>query len=102
MPRGKFTKEQCALWVRRWWDSQSTATEFARQHGLLPASLTAWARAESGDEREPSAFVRVDLPPPREDVLLEVILRSGRRLRVAPGTDLTWLREVAQALEAEC
>jgi hypothetical protein len=41
----------------------------------LPASLTAWVRAESGDESEPAAFVRVDLPPPREDVLLEVILR---------------------------
>lgn len=100
-------KQRVAQWKR----SGLTAEVFAAQEGLNPGTLRWWSSAL----RRPTARVRahaaevgfarvvpveVAATRPAEAAALEVVLVSGRVVRVRQGFDAALLRELLSALEA--
>ena len=114
---------------RRWSKSQKrsilaevdapggSVSEVARRHGLHTSLLFRWRRdlgtkpAPRSASSPPPAFVPLTLPAPmpaappappspeRADVI-EIVLTSGRTVRVGSGVDVTVLRRLLGALEA--
>jgi hypothetical protein len=103
-----------AQWQKRvaqWKKSGLRAEDFAAQQGLNPGTLRWWSsklRRPTARVAEPAAevsfarLVPVDTASarPAEPATLEVVLTSGRVVRVRPGFDATLLRELLTALEA--
>jgi hypothetical protein len=99
-----------AQWTRtvaQWKKSGLTAEVFAEQQGLNVRSLQRWSstlqRASASVDR--TAFARVipidsGAKRPTEPAPVEVVLASGRVVRVGKGFDPGLLREVVTALEA--
>ena len=97
-------KEQ--LWRQRLRDWQSSGLSigvFCARRGLSQASFYAWRRELQRRDAERPLFVpirlRTDDPPIPGPQALEVLLGSGRRIRVAPGFDATTLRQLLAVLE---
>jgi hypothetical protein len=103
--------------LTRWRSSGLRVRDYCRAEKLSEASFYAWRRilaerrlhgqppqpAATVNRREgaaPSAFVPVRLveEPPR-DAALEIVLRGGRVVRVAPGFTAESLRAVVAVLE---
>jgi transposase len=93
--------------VAQWKKSGLTAEVFAAQQGLNRATLLWW----SSELRRPAAhavdagfarLVPLDPAPVRsaEPAALDVVLASGRVVRVRQGFDATLLRDLLAALEA--
>jgi hypothetical protein len=97
-------KEQ--LWRRRihdWQGSGLTIGVFCARRSLSQPSFYAWRRELQRRDAEQPAFVPIrlrtdDLPAP-DGKTLEVLLGSGRRIRVAPGFDAATLRQLLAVLE---
>lgn len=102
-----------AEWKRRvqqWKKSGQTAEVFAARRGLNPSTLRWWSstlQRSAAPERAPApevGFARVvpvDTAPARSDepAALELVLPSGRVVRVRQGFDAALLRELIAALE---
>src|SRR6185503_3055609 len=93
--------KQC---VAQWKKSGLTAEVFGAQHGLNPGTLRWWSSAL----RRPVAraarvgfarLVPLDTAParPAESAMLEVVLASGRIVRVRQGFDVALLRDLVAA-----
>jgi hypothetical protein len=99
-----------AQWTRtvaQWKKSGLTAAVFAEQQGLNVRSLQRWSSAlqRASASVDQTAFARVipiDSGAKRatEPATIEVVLASGRVVRVGQGFDPGLLREVVTALEA--
>jgi transposase-like protein len=92
--------------VRRWQQSELSVRAFCQRHRLSEPSFYAWRRAlrQRGllDEAAAAvpAFVSVAVATPVAPTpVLEVVLESGRRLRVTVGFDAELLRQVLRVLE---
>jgi transposase len=96
--------------VAQWKRSGQTAAVFAVRQGLNPRTLRWWSSAlqrPSARESEHVAevgfarVVPVDIVPGRsaEPAALEVVLASGRVVRVRQGFDAALLRELLTLLE---
>jgi hypothetical protein len=97
-------KEQ--LWrqrIRAWQGSGLTIGAFCARRGLSQPSFYAWRRELQRRDAEQPAFVpirlRADDLPAAAAQTLEVILDSGRRIRVAPGFDVATLWQLLAVLE---
>ena len=99
-----------AQWTRtvaQWKKSGLTAEVFAEQQGLNVRSLQRWSSTlqRASARVDQTAFARV-IPidsranQPTEPASVEVVLASGRVVRVGKGFDPGLLREVVTALEA--
>jgi hypothetical protein len=97
--------------VAKWKRSGLTAEVFAAEHGLNPGTLRWWSSAlrrpiARGRARAAEVgfarVVPVDVTAARatEAAALEVVVASGRVVRVRQGFDAALLREVVSALEA--
>jgi transposase len=100
--------------VAEWKRSGLTAGVFADQRGLNPRTLLWWSStlrrpaARVADRAAEVGFARVvtvdhgaPAPAPSvEPAALEIVLTSGRVVRVRRGFDVAVLREVLSALEA--
>lgn len=97
--------------VAQWKRSGLTAELFAAQRGFNPGTLRWWSSAlhrPVAGERAQAAevgFARVvpvedAAPRPAEPAALEVVVGSGRVVRVRQGFDAALLRELLSALEA--
>ena len=101
--------------TRRYWtsaDAQSALSalavsglslaKFAEREGLVAERLYRWRRqlgAASTDVAKPPAFIEVR---PRASVPVEIVLRSGRTLRVSESIDAPALRRLVEVLEQPC
>lgn len=96
--------------VAQWKKSGQTAEVFAARRGLNPGTLRWWSStlqrpaAREGAHAAEAGFARVvpvDIAtaPPAEPAALEVVLPSGRVVRVRPGFDAALLRDLLAALE---
>jgi transposase len=82
-----------------------TVADFCDREGLSVASFYAWKRrlaADPGPEPVPR-FVPVRIVTPPASAPVELILPSGLVLRLTPGVDLAWLRQLFGLLgDAPC
>lgn len=98
--------------VQKWRESGLSAPEFCRAHGVAHQRLGYWrARLQADEERAEPARVAVAAPPQFVAVKLrsvtsegtiEVVLRSGRVVRVHGAVDSETVRAVIEAAEAAC
>ena len=93
--------------VTQWKKSGLTAEVFGAQHGLNPGTLRWWSSAlqRPGTRSAESGFARLvaaDAPPSAsaEPAALELVLPSGRIVRVRRGFDPALLRELLAVVEA--
>ena len=101
--------ESRSVWARRvsaWHASGLSGGKFAKKHGLKESTLYRWGRTlgEVGVTPAPkAAFAQVQIkspPPPSAPAMIEVVLTSGRVLRLLGPVDAGQLRAVVEALEA--
>jgi hypothetical protein len=98
--------------ISRWQRSGQTIRGFCREHGLSEFSFYAWRRTiarrdeslacVTAVDREP-VFVPVRLTPTATvaAVPLELVLSSGRIVRVSPGFDAATLQALLAILEEQ-
>jgi hypothetical protein len=103
-PRDTRKEHQWRRWIEDWRSSRLSVRAFCARHGLSQPSFYAWRRELQRRDAEPVAFVPVrvvgaDVPAPGSRI--EVVLRSGRMVRIAPGFDAVTLQQVVAALEEE-
>jgi Transposase len=85
--------------IRQQQQSKLPVSVFCRQHGFSDQSFYNWRKRLVASE--PVRFALVDPSPASSAdrfVPLELILASGDRLRIAPGTDAATLRAVLNVL----
>jgi len=81
--------------------SKLSVSAFCRQHGFSDQTFYNWRKRLAGDcKEEPVRFALVEANPAGTDrhAPLELILPTGDRLRIAPGTDAGTLRAVLSVL----
>lgn len=88
--------------VEAWRESGELVSEFARRHGVDPKRVSRWASRLRRSTPTPVHFhpVRVagDGASRQEGAAIEIELRAGRRVRVAPGFEAEDLRRVLAVL----
>jgi hypothetical protein len=85
--------------IRQQEQSKLSVSAFCRQHGFSDQSFYSWLKRLAASE--PVRFALVDASPASGTdwfASLELILTSGDRLRIAPGTDAATLRAVLNVL----
>ena len=107
MARATKTRGQRARLVRRWRASGLSQAAFARQQGLQPRTFWGWCReVPTTRARVTPRFlpVRVMAADPEEGGAagVEILLVSGDRVRVAPGTAPVLVAAVVAALRSSC
>jgi transposase len=103
-PRDVRKEQEWRRWLRNWQRSGLSVSAFCRQYGVAEGRFYAWRRLLARRDAEQPAFVPVRLAAekaPAVDGTLEVVLASGRRLRVPSGFDAATLRQVLTVLEEE-
>src|SRR5262245_51516613 len=96
------------LWqqrLERFRRSGLTVADFCQREHISVASFYAWKRRLATDPApEPAPrFVPVRVVTPPASAPVELLLPSGLVLRLAPGVDLAWLRQLLGLLgEAPC
>jgi hypothetical protein len=100
-------KEQ--LWRRiisQWQHSGLSIRAFCQRHGLAEPTFYAWRRTLRERDAAAVPFVPVHvlpdepaLSPDDPTPALELVLRGGRRLRIAPGFDAATLQRLLALLE---
>ena len=78
-----------------------TVADFCDREGLSVASFYAWKRRLATDSAPGPAprFVPVRVVTPPVSAPVELLLPSGLVLRLAPGVDLAWLRQLLGLLD---
>jgi hypothetical protein len=71
---------------------------FCREHGVSDQSFYNWRKRLSSNEPVRFALVEGNVPVTNGNAPLELILASGDRLHIAPGTDAGTLRTVLNVL----
>jgi hypothetical protein len=82
-----------------------TVADFCDRQGISVASFYAWKRRlATGPAPAPAPrFVPVRVVTPPASAAVELLLPSGLVLRLAPGVDLAWLRQLLDLLgDAPC
>jgi hypothetical protein len=96
--------------IRRWQRSGQTIRDFCRERGLSEVSFHAWRRtiarrdeqagSATASERGP-VFVPLRVAATVAAAPLELVLGSGRIVRVSPGFDVATLQTLLAALEEQ-
>jgi hypothetical protein len=101
-PRDTRKAQQWREWLLLWRKSGLSVRAFCAQHGLSQPSFYAWRRVLQQRDATAVPFVGVQVvpdPPAPPSSRFEILLASGRTLRVAPGFDATTLRALLAVLE---
>ena len=98
MPRhpDPATRERWQQRLHRFARSGLTVAAFCAREGLAPTTFDAWKR-RLRDAAAPQ-FVAVRLTEPTAATPVELVLPSGCVLRLAPGCDPAWVRQVLDLL----
>jgi transposase-like protein len=100
-----------AVLIEQWRAAGTSATTFAREHGVSVSTLFRWRRRLAGATPEPlprateaGHLVPVRLVSALEEgaTALEVTLTTGDRIRLASGVTPETLRVVVQVLRSAC
>jgi transposase len=103
-PRDVWKERQWRRWLRAWQRSGLSVSAFCRQQGLALGRFYAWRRIVARRDGQATTLVPVQVltePGATAASALEVILTSGRRLRVPCGFDAATLRQVLAVLEED-
>lgn len=101
--RGRWTPAEAEVVLRALAGSGLSVTAFAQREGIDAQRLYFWRRRFDRTSSASAAPTFVEVTPaPRSLGHVEIVLRSGRVLRVAEGIDSRELRRVVEALEDEC
>jgi transposase len=102
-PRDRHKEQEWRRRLRDWQRSGLSVSAFCRRYGLAEKYLYRWRRILAERDAEQAAFVPVRLLTENacQDSALEVVLASGRRLRVAKGFDAATLRQLLAVLEEQ-
>ena len=91
----QFWRDMLLLWQ----SSGQTIRAFCHAQRLSEPSFYAWRRIIAQRERQQPAFVPVRVTPtPTTSIPLELVLASGRVVRVPPGFDADTLRQLLAVL----
>jgi transposase-like protein len=84
--------------IRQQAQSKLSVSAFCREHGFSDQSFYNWRKRLAVSEPVRFALVEANAPEADRSAPLELILASGDRLRIAPGTDAATLRAVVSVL----
>ena len=102
-PRDSRKEQQWRHWFHLWQHSGLTVRAFCDRHGLSQPSFYAWRRRLQAHPAAASTFVPVhvvaDEPAPATPQSFELVLPSGRCLRVPPGFEPAALRQLLAVLQ---
>jgi len=84
--------------VTQYQASGQSRHDFAKRHGIAPATLARWLQRRPADAAGAN-FVRVIAPPPVPACFV-LTLPDGRRLRIPAGCDPDALRSLLDVLSA--
>jgi transposase-like protein len=84
--------------IRQQGQGKLSVSAFCREHGVRDQSFYYWRKRLSSSEPVRFALVESDMPVTKEKTPIELVLASGDRLRIAPGTDAATLRIVLNVL----
>jgi transposase len=113
MAEARVSRDEWRKRVGRWKDSGLTAKEFAAETGLNAGTLQFWRyKLKKADAAEPhrrrslpriptvSSIVQVGAVTANSEPRVEIELKNGRVLRVAPAIDPSVLKTLVATLEA--
>jgi transposase len=103
-PRDSQKEQQWRRCLRDWQRSGLSVAAFCRRYDVAEHRLYAWRRILARRDAEQSTFIPIQVLADKDsaaDAALEVLLVSGRRLRVPRGFDAETLRQVLVVLEEE-
>ena len=101
------TRQRWQHRLQRFRDSGLSVPAFCDREGVAVASYYAWRRRlhqadDPATEPEPR-FVPIHVVSPPSGAPVELLLPSGLVVRLAPGVDLAWLRQLLGLLgDATC
>src|ERR1700744_4942887 len=95
---GGTRQKRWAELIRLQGQSKLSVSAFCREHGVSDQSFYNWRKRLSGGEPVRFALVEANAPVTKDSLPVELILASGDRLRIAPGTDAGTLRTVLNVL----
>jgi transposase-like protein len=95
---GSTRQKRWAELIRLQGQSKLSVSAFCREHGVSDQSFYNWRKRLSGDEPLRFALVETNGPVTKDSLPVELILASGDRLRITPGTDAGTLRTVLSVL----
>lgn len=101
------TRTRMARLVAQWRDSQESQASFARRHHIPTWTFWYWCRKlarEDGSAAPTGAptFVPVDVAPPSNTPVIEVVLRSGERLQIGADASPALVQAVLTTLRTAC
>jgi putative transposase len=95
---GSKKAEKWAELIRQQQQSGVSVTAFCRERGFSDQTFYNWRKRLAGSEPVRFALVAADATVAAEQLPIELLLVSGDRLRIAPGTDAATLRTVLNVL----
>jgi transposase-like protein len=98
MEAGTTRQDRWAELIRQQGRSKLSVSAFCRERGVSDQSFYNWRRRLSGSEPVRFALVEANAAVRKGSLPVELILASGDRLRIAPGTDAVTLRTVLNVL----
>jgi transposase-like protein len=84
--------------IRRHSQSKVSVGAFCREHGVSDQSFYNWRKRLAESEPVRFALVEATAPITNGNLPVELVLATGDRLRIAPGTDAATLRTVLSVL----
>jgi hypothetical protein len=93
--------------VAQWRQSGESQAAFARRHRLPTWTFWYWCRklaceAASAAPAGAPTFIPVEVTPPSNAPVIEVVLRSGERLQIGPDASPALVQAVLTTLRAAC
>jgi transposase-like protein len=95
---GTRSEKKWAELIRQQLQSGTSVSAFCRDRGFSDQAFYYWRKRLSGRERVRFALVAAGAATTSEHAPIELLLASGDRLRIAPGTDALTLRTVLNVL----
>lgn len=104
MSKTQQQKEKWVEVVEEYERSGLTQAEFVTRRGVALSTLQSWLRRSRAQRPGPVRLLPVEVaptpPPAKGSAPVEVVVPSGVRLYVAPGTDVGYVAQLVEALRA--
>jgi transposase-like protein len=93
--------------VAQWRQTGQSQAAFARRHHIPTWTFWYWCRKLAREEASAAAtdapaFIPVDVAPPSNTAVIEVVLRSGERLHISADASPALVQAVLTTVRATC